>query len=208
MIIDNPKNQNLRFIISNLYKRPNWFFTYTQETPYNKYAWLILYLAALGGQIENISSGKLSVETWSQLFFKVVIFVAGGSVLGYIILCYILSGISRWFKGAATAEDLLRVMSYATIPAIPLLLCFIIGYSQYGISFFNKSFWLNNDVNQSIYKTITMVVNTIAGINGLIFMVLGIAAVNNFQIWKAILTLILPFAIFIAIFLLLGGHLY
>lgn len=209
MNIDQSENQDFKFIISNLYQRPKWFFKFTQENSYNKYAWLFLYLAVLGGRLGSISSGKIDIETWTELFFKVIILGAGLGLIGYIIFGYILSGIARWFKGVASAGDILRVISYSSIPGIPMLLFYIIGSFIFGISFFSESFWLNdNNLGETIFKTFLMMVSGILGINISVFMVLGIATVSNFSIWKAILTMILPIVIFVSIIALLGGYLF
>ena len=208
MNIDLPENQDFKFIITNLYTRPKWFFRFTQEHWYNKYAWLLLYLALLGSQFGRISSGKLNIESWTELFFKVVIFGSGISLLFYIMFAYILAGTARWLKDIASAADILRVIAYSSIPGIIVLLLYIIGSLIYGISFFSISFWVNNESwSQTIFKIFLMTINGFVGINIAIFMVLGIATVNNFSIWKAILSMILPVIILVVVFAVIASFL-
>ncbi|WON92739.1 YIP1 family protein [Sphingobacterium sp. UGAL515B_05] len=193
-------SNDLKFIIKNLYTRTTWFFKFTQENYYGKYAWHLLYIAALVSQLGRISSTKTTIESWSGLFFQIITLGSGLTVLFYIIGAYILSAVGKFFKGEAPAADTLRVISYSSLPAVFSLLFYVIGAILYGLPFFTNSFW-QIDINpvQTIFKWLIRLVNALAGINMVVFLVVGIATVNNFSIPKAILTLLTPIFILVAI---------
>ncbi|MGE8430154.1 MAG: YIP1 family protein [Sphingobacterium sp.] len=197
-------NNDLKFISKNLYQRPAWFLKFTQENYYGKYAWHFLYLAALGSQLGKIASMKSNIVSWSGLFFQILILGSGLTLLFYIICAYIFSATSKLFKGEATAGDILRVMSYSSIPAIVPLVFYVIGAILYGLPFFSSSFWLADaDLAQRTFKYCVKIINTLAGINIMIFLVLGVAVVNNFSILKSILTILSPMLILMSIILLM-----
>lgn len=197
-------DSDLKFILKNLYRRPTWFFKFTQENYYGKYAWYLLYLAALGSQLGKIASMKTSIVSWSGLFFQIMVLGSGLTILFYIISAYIFSATSKLFKGEAAAGDILRVMSYSSTPAIIPLIFYLIGAALYGLPFFTNSFWLaNTDLAQTIFKYCVTVVNALAGINIMIFLILGVSVVNNFSLLKAILTIVSPMLILMAIIFLL-----
>lgn len=193
-------SNDLKFIIKNLYTRTTWFFKFTQENYYGKYAWHLLYIAALVSQLGRISSTITTIESWSGMFFQIITLGSGLTVLFYIIGAYILSAVGKFFKGEAPAADTLRVISYSSLPAVFSLLFYVIGAILYGLPFFTNSFW-QIDINpaQTIFKWLIRLVNALAGINMIVFLVVGIATVNNFSIPKAILTLLTPIFILVAI---------
>ena len=118
-------SNDLKFIIKNLYTRTTWFFKFTQENYYGKYAWHLLYIAALVSQLGRISSTKTTIESWSGLFFQIITLGSGLTVLFYIIGAYILSAVGKFFKGEAPAADTLRVISYSSLPAVFSLLFYV-----------------------------------------------------------------------------------
>jgi len=192
------KNQNISFILSNIWSRPRWFFSIVTEQRYEKYMWLFIYLGVVAGNLNRVKVNES--DSIISIFLKEFILNAALSVFFYYAFAFLLSLVGRWLAGVGEGRDIFRIMSYAIIPGLLLLLIHLIGISLFGLAYFSEEFWTGNSSQSlSALKVVFNVIQIILALNIATFFIIGIATVQKFAIWKAILNLVLPVFLFLGI---------
>lgn len=197
------KNHNLSFILSNIWSRPRWFFSFVTEQRYEKYMWLFIYLGIVAGNLTRIKVNEN--DSITSIFMKEFILNAALSIFFYYTFAFLLSLVGKWLSGVGEGRDIFRIMSYAIIPGLLLLLMHLIGVSLFGFAYFSNEFWIENASQSfSALKVIFDVIQIILALNIAMFFIIGIATVQKFAIWKAILNLVLPVFIFLGVAFLIA----
>ncbi|WP_164122313.1 YIP1 family protein [Sphingobacterium sp. xlx-130] len=190
----------LRFIISNIWTKPRWFFNYITDQRFEKYMWILFYFGVLAGNLSRFREIEVDNITPMSIFIKVFLVNAILTIIFYQLFAFILSLTGKWISGSAQSKDIFRIMCYAIIPGIGLLVLHIVGVSLFGPSYFTKAFWaVSTDQGINTFKMVYQVVQSILAINVVFFFIIGIAVTQKFSIWKAILNIALPVLIFSAI---------
>lgn len=190
----------LRFIISNIWTKPRWFFNYITDQRFEKYMWILFYFGVLAGNLSRFRELEVDNITPMAVFIKVFLVNAVLTIIFYQLFASILSLTGKWISGSAKRKDIFRIMCYAIIPGIGLLVLHIIGVSLFGASYFTNAFWaVSTDQSINTFKTVSQVVQSILAINVAFFFIVGIAVTQKFPIWKAILNIALPVLVILAI---------
>lgn len=200
MLQQQRKDNSFSFIFSNIWNRPRWFFNYITDQRFEKYMWIFFYFGVLAGNLSRFREIEVENITPMAIFIKVFLVNAILTIIFYQLFAFILSLIGKWISGSAQSKDIFRIMCYAIIPGIGLLVLHIVGVSLFGPSYFTKAFWaVSTDQSINTFKMVYQVVQSILAINVAFFFIVGIAVTQKFSIWKAILNIVLPVLILLAI---------
>jgi hypothetical protein len=138
-----------------------------------------------------------------SLLAVLLISVIGGAFFGwvsYYIYSALMSWTGKWLKGEGDTTALFRMISYSLIPSLiilPLIIMRIVllGNKEFqpDIDLFAEGIWV------ALLCYISYFLEFMLGIWTLFIVVVGISEVQKISIGKAIINLILPIAIIIAI---------
>jgi hypothetical protein len=154
-------------------------------------------------------------KSWGDdlpLWGIILIAVIAGGLVGWVSLWMysdLISWTGKWLKGEGKTDSILRIISYAMIPSIVVLVLLIPQIGIYG----NELFKSNGDFASAGYETAIFVAGTgilafLLGIWSFVFCVIGVPEVQKFSIGKSILNVLLPILVIlipIMIIVLLGG---
>jgi len=199
--IDNiNKSENLtdKEIFTKIWLNPRMVFKFINDRHYDKYVHLLLVLAGISRAFDRASMKDMGdkMSIWAILGLCIIL----GGLLGWIsyyIYAALLSWTGKWLKGKGDTTSILRILSYAMIPAIIALLFLIPQIGIYG----NEIFKANGDITSAglisnIFVYGSMILEFILGIWTLIFCVIALSEVQKLSIGKSILNLLLPVLIF------------
>ena len=180
-------------------KKPRFGFQRIIDEKLDKYKfWLISFLG-ISAMFGNSMSKGLGDRFG---FIGLLLYVILGGPIFAIIWAYLLSGLiswtGKWLKGQAKTNDILNMISYATIPLILTLIIHLIYFGLFGSSIFTSSFDANDfGLFPFIIYKVGFFINLILLIYYCILFVIGVSVLQRFSILKSILN------IFLGIFVIL-----
>lgn len=196
--INRPENLTDKEIFSKIWTKPREVFKFIKDKQYAKFVNLLLVLAGISSSFDraliNDMGDRMSI--WAILGWNIIL----GALLGWIsyyIYAALLSWTGKWLNGKGDNTSILRILSYAMIPAIISLLFLIPQIGIYG----NEIFKANGDITSAgllanIIVYSSMVLKLILGIWTIVLCVIGVSEVHKLSIGKSILNLLLPILVF------------
>jgi len=184
-------------IFTKIWMSPREVFKYINDTRYAKFTTLLLILGGITSALNNATSRNMGdlLPLWGVLMACVI----GGAVFGWLyfyVYAALMSWTGKWLKGVGNTRSLFRMMSYALIPSLVVLITFILRVVLFG----NKEFQRNVDLFDNGFLTtsvyaVTAFIEIAIGVWTLVILVIGISILN----------LILPGLLLIAVLIPIGA---
>jgi len=168
--------------------------SYVHENKYDKYVGVLLVFAGISGAFDRAVGKNLGDHLTLITILGICIIL--GELLGWIsnyLYSALISWTGKWLNGKADTISILRILAYASTPSILALILLIPQIGIYGLEVFKEEG--DTTSGSSVIIVIffgSLTLEMILGIVSIIFSVIGISEVQNFEIGKAILNLILP----------------
>lgn len=177
-------------VFSKIWLQPRRVFKFINDTKYEKYFYVLMFLAGVLRALDRTSSKENT-----SLFFVILTSLFIGGLLGWIsyyIYAALLSWTGKWLDGKGDTSSIFRMMAYAMFPSILSIVFLILQIDLDGNNIFNNYDYTaeNNLINIIVYTSVFIKIGL--SVVSLIFMVIGLSVVQNFSIGKTILNLILP----------------
>ncbi len=182
---------------------PRKIFNYIETHQYKKNISLLLFI---GGAYDFLSRAiDKNLGDKIPLFAIIFITLFGGYIMGcikYYVFSFIFSWIGKILKGNANTESYLKVFVYGSIPLTFSLLTIISSTLFFKIELFQSNTMILHNIPSEIIFYGTVALQTIFSIWSFILIVIGISEIQKFTIWKALLNLLTPILILLAIVML------
>ncbi|WEK68145.1 MAG: Yip1 family protein [Candidatus Chryseobacterium colombiense] len=191
-------------IFTKIWTEPKRIFTFINEAKYEKYLYVIMFLAGISSAFDRASSKNMGEN--SSLVSIVLICIIMGGLLGWIsyyIYAALLSWTGKWLNGSGDTSSIFRIIVYATIPSVVSLVFLIPQIAVYGGNLFKDIDYASEGILVNVVFWTSAFCEFSLSIVTLIFTVIGLSVVQKFSIGKAILNLILPILIIVVPILLL-----
>ncbi len=133
-------------------------------------------------------------------------------VIGCLVVCTFLGmvGISisswlvhftgKWIGGKGNFLTIRTAVAWSNAPNIVSILMWVVLFGVFGARVLNKNFSEGQFVGyQAGTLFLVMLIESIVSIWGLVILLNGLKEVQGFSIWKALLNLVIPFVIVVAI---------
>lgn len=181
-------------IFTKIWSKPKKILNYIHKFKYEKYFYVLLFLAGISSAFDRASSRNLGDN--SSIVFVILSCIIGGGLfgwLGYYIYAALLSWTGRWIDGKGNTESIYRILTYSMIPSVLSLLLLIPQIVIYGNQIFQtEGYLMDAGILANIIFYFSIILEVILGIFTIVFAVIGISVVQNFSIGKAILNLLMP----------------
>lgn len=133
-------------------------------------------------------------------------------IIGSLVACTFLGmiGISfsswlvhftgKWIGGKGTFQTIRTAVAWANAPNIVSILMWVVLFGSFGAQVLNKNFSEGQFVGyQAGILFLVMLIESIVSVWGLVILLNGLKEVQGYSIWKALLNLVIPFVIVVAI---------
>lgn len=196
---ENQQDSTGKNIFTKIWFSPRKVFKFINDNEYDTYVNVLLFFTGISRAF-NRASFKNMGDTMPLLAVLGLCIILGG-LLGWIS-CYIyaalLSWTGKWIKGQGDTKSILRIISYAMIPAITALIFLIPKIGIYG----NEVFKSDGDISSAglianIFFYGSSLLESILGIWTFVLCIVGISEVQKLSIGKSILNILLPSLIFV-----------
>lgn len=193
-------------IFTKMWTEPRRVLKYINETKYEKYFYIILFLAGVSGAFDRAAIKNMG-ENVSLLGIIAGCVLLGGFLgwLSYYIYAALLSWTGKWLDGKGNTDSIYRILAYAMFPSVVSLLFLVPQIAVYGIDLFRQD---GDLVNAGVFGNIifwgSLSLEIILGIFTLVFSVIGISEVQKISIGKSILNLLLPLLIIVGPILIIA----
>lgn len=197
-------------IFTKIWTEPRRVLKYIHETKYEKYFYVLLFLAGVSGAFDRAANRNLG-ENASLLGLIAGCIILGGFLgwLSYYIYAALLSWTGKWLDGIGNTDSIYRILAYAMIPSAISLIFLVPQIAVYGIDLFVKD---GDLVNAGVVGNIVfwgaILLEIILGIFTIIFSVIGLSEVQKISVWKAILNLVLPLLIILGPIVIIAFIIY
>lgn len=182
-------------VFREIWLSPRRTFSFIIETHYEKYFSLLLILYGIQKTLDRAVTKSMgdNLPLISVLLFCIFL----GGALGWIFF-YLYAAMISWtgtfIGGTADTRSVLRIMSYASIPSICGLVVIVIQVALYGNAIFQSDKLIAFDTQSGRYLFLAMyAVELFLSVWSLVLCVVGIAQLQKFPVWKAILNFLMPF---------------
>lgn len=197
--IEEPLSFTDEEILTEIWTRPREVFRYIHERQYEKYMLVLLMIAGIYKTFDRASSQNLGDTL--PLLGVITVCVLSGIMFGWLsayISAALISWTGVWLDGEADTKSILRIIAYASIPSIIALFLIIPQMGIYGVEIFKEE----GDVTSggmmaNIIYWGSMILELVLGICSIFFYVIGVSEVQGFEIWKAVVNLILAMLVII-----------
>ncbi len=197
-------------IFIKIWTEPRRVLKYIHETKYEKYFYVLLFLAGVSGAFDRAANRNLG-ENASLLGLIAGCIILGGFLgwLSYYIYAALLNWTGKWLDGKGDTDSIYRILAYAMIPSAISLIFLVPQIAVYGIDLFVKD---GDLVNAGIVGNIVfwgaILLEIILGIFTIVFSVIGLSEVQKISVWKAILNLVLPLLIILGPIVIIAFIIY
>lgn len=197
-------------IFTKIWTEPRRVLKYINETKYEKYFYILLFLAGVSGAFDRAANKNMGEN--ASLFGIVAGCVILGGFLGwlsYYIYAALLSWTGKWLDGKGNTDSIYRILAYAMFPSVVSLLFLAPQIAVYGIDLFRQD---GDLVNAGLFGNIifwsSLSLEVVLGIFTLVFSIIGISEVQKISIGKSILNLLLPLLIIVGPILVIALIVY
>lgn len=183
-------------VFAKIWFYPKSVFRFIHEDEYDKYVVLLLVLVGISNAFEQASARAMGNKM--PMVAVIVLCIIFGALLGWIgsfIYASLLSWTGGWLKGKATTDDMVKVIAYSNIPVVCSLAILPISILINGNGMFRQSSELVNDSLVTLLNSGLMVVDLGLTLWTLVLTTVGVAVMQQFSLWKAILNVLLPMLI-------------
>ena len=186
-------------IFVKIWTEPRRILRYINETKYEKFFYILLYLAGVSAAFDRATSKNLGDKT------SVYAIIVGALILGgflgwisYYIYAALLNWTGKWLDAKGDTKAIYRILAYAMIPSVVSLIFLVPQIAIFGNNIFKEDAdLLHAGTIRTIVFWISVILEITLGVFTIIFSVIGISEVQKLSIWKSILNLILPVIVFV-----------
>ena len=152
---------------------------------------------------QNFSLGA-SIPVWAILIGALIICILLG-MIGITISTWLLHFTGRWIGGRGSFQTVRTAVAWSNVPNVVTILMSLILVAMFGRAMFNAAFSATHFMGtQAGIIFIVFLLQAVASIWGFIILLVGLSEVQGFSVWKALLNVLIPFVIVVAIVWLLG----
>jgi hypothetical protein len=156
---------------------------------------------------QNFSLG-VRVPLWAILTGSLIVCTLLG-MIGISISTWLLHVTGRWIEGKGTYQTIRTAVTWSNVPNVVTILMWMILLCVFGQTVFNRQFSEAPFVGyQAGIIFIVFLIQVVISIWGFIILLQGLGEVQGFSAWKALLNVLIPFVIVVAIIWLLGWALF
>lgn len=156
---------------------------------------------------QNFSLGE-KVPIWAILIGALIVCTIFG-MIGISVSTWLLHVTGRWIKGKGSYQMIRTAVAWSNVPNIVTILMWIVLMSVFGRAVFNKQFSDTHFIGfQAGIVFIVFLVQAVISIWGFIILLQGLSEVQGFSVWKALLNVLIPFVIVVAIIWVVGWALF
>ncbi len=156
---------------------------------------------------QNFSLG-VKVPLWAVLIGSLIICTLLG-MIGISISTWLLHVTGRWIGGQGSYQTIRTAVAWSNVPNIVTILMWIVLLGTFGVAVFTKQFSETPFVGyQAGIVFIVFLIQAVISIWGFIILLQGLGEVQGFSAWKALLNVLIPFVIVVAIIWLVGWALF
>lgn len=156
---------------------------------------------------QNFSLGA-KVPVWAILMGSLIVCAILG-MIGISISTWLLHLTGRWIGGKGSYQTIRTAVTWSNVPNIVTILMWIVLLCVFGRAVFNKQFADTHFIGfQAGIVFIIFLVQAVISIWGFIILLQGLGEVQGFSVWKALLNVLIPFVIVVAIIWLVGWALF
>ena len=187
-------------IFTRIWKQPRLVFNYVSEFDYDRYTYVLLFIAAATTSLELAAAAHVN-KGMTFSFIIVTSIIVGGVLwtLIYYTFAALASRIGEWFGGQANTISIVRVMAYGMLPIIMASLFTILKIVLFDIDLFREEFSVRNYApGLSAFYVISSLSQLALAMSSIYLIVIGMSQLQQMPIGVAILNLILP-AIILAV---------
>jgi hypothetical protein len=176
-------------IFIRIWTEPRVVFRYLHEFHYDKYTYLLLFLAA----VTNGFTRAATNHTGRNMAFPAVVIMAivfGGifGVMTYYIYAAMASWTGKWVGGKADTKSLLRVFAHAMFPVALALVVVCAQISVFGEDMFRDEINIENyDAAHTAFYFVAALIEFSLGIWALCISVVGVSEIQQISLGRAIL---------------------
>ena len=171
-----------------IWTKPREVFRYIHEYHYDKYMYVLIFLASVVNALQRASTNNLGAN--NSLTFVLVVTITVGGIIG-VVMYYVYASISSFagklLGGKAKAHTLLRVYAYSAIPLVCTLPITAIQIVLFGNDLFNGELELDNyDVVSRSAYFISIIIELTLAIWSCCLAIVGTSEVQKFSIGRAL----------------------
>jgi len=152
---------------------------------------------------QNFSMAAM-IPAWAIVLGALIICVFLG-MIGISISTWLLQTAGRWIGGKGSFQTIRAAVTWSNVPNIVTVLMWVILLVVFGGSVFNRQFSDTQFIGyQAGIVFLIFLIQSVISIWGFIILLQGLAEVQGFSVWKALLNVLIPFVIVVAIIWLVG----
>lgn len=184
-------------LFTKIWTRPRAVLKFINEFKYDKFSYPLLGVIGITNTMDGAVEGGMG-HMFGLISILSICIIIGGLMgwISYYIFAALISWSGKALDGEANTQSIFRILIYASIPAVLVLILYIIQIFCWGLDVFK----VNHDytvgiIPQEIMFWLILAIELILSLFTLVFTVIGISEVQQFGIGKAILNLLLPIAL-------------
>ena len=188
-------------VLTKVLTAPKRAFEFINTYKYDKHLHILLFLAGVSNGLTKASDKNMG-DTTSLLWVLFTSVIIGGFFgwISFYIYSAMISWTGKWLNGFAKTDDVLRVFAYATLPTILGIVFIIIQIAVFGDRLFiSEENYGNINTASNILFYGCAILQISFAVWSMVLLVLGVAEVQKFSIGNAILNVLLPSLILLAI---------
>ena len=148
------------------------------------------------------------IPLWAILIGSLIVCTFVG-MIGISISAWLLHVTGRWIKGKGNFQTIRAAVAWSQVPNFVIILMWALLLGVFGSQVFGQAFSESQFIGfQAGVVFIVFLVQTIVSIWGFIILLKALGEVQGFSAWKALLNVLIPFLIVVAIIWLVGWALW
>jgi hypothetical protein len=156
---------------------------------------------------QNFSLGNV-LPVWAILIGSLIVCTFLG-MIGISISTWLLQFTGRWIGGKGSFQTIRTAVTWSNVPNIVSILMWIVLLGIFNGAVFNKQFSETQFIGyEAGIVFVIFLLQAIVSIWGFIILLQGLGEVQGFSAWKALLNVLIPFVIVVAIIWLVGWALF
>ncbi len=173
--------------------------------PKYRFVWLsAIYGLPIAFNFAQNFSLATQVPLWA-IWIASLILAPFLGMIGISVCAWALKVTGRWIGGMGTFQTVRAAVAWSNVPSIVSVAMWIVLMGVFGAQVFRREFAEMTFIGyQAGVVFLTFLVQTIASIWGFIILLKTLGEVQGFSSWKALLNILIPFIIVVAIVWLLA----
>lgn len=183
-------------IFNLIWLQPRRVYRYIITHKYDKWVLILVILAGIASALENISATDFGSRV--SLFAVAGISILIGFMFGWLsfmIYSALVSLTGKWIGGDADYTSILRVIAYAQIPTLFIIMISLTQLFTLGSTEMTEELFFNLNKPMQVFAIGLFGSELLLSLWSFILSVVGISLLQNFSLLKAVFNLVLPILI-------------